>query len=214
MDQVAHRQHGADRVTEDVVDIDEGRLALQQGIGEFIVFHEIERMRLYRISLQLAITEWSSLARDLLATTGVCVDNVARRLPLPERFPWQCKPGPLAGAGGKWSSFGHFPPHRAFSRRVFGGQLSAGFGRNGVIMRQSSPETGALGFLVWRGGLEAVASLGEAALYMERGVARLHLPHAIPEVVATSAPGRAVDEIVDHHILRGRGYPWIQARKG
>lgn len=56
------------------------------------------------------------------------------------------------------------------------------------------------------GSLDVILRDGRFALFTHDGTAHLRLGSALPEAVVTACKGKALDEVVDHPLLSGRGY--------
>lgn len=148
-----------------------------------------------------AVAGASPLALDLLAHWGLDPDGLVSRLrPRGDWRRWICgaRP-PEVPSSTRWSLGA--PPDRAGREAE-----RDAFLYGGLVVREWGDPEGAVGIRLSPAGLEVGARIGPVHLRTLGGVATATTALAIPAAIRAAAPGRAVEQIFDHPVLRGRGY--------
>lgn len=184
---------------------DPAKTVAEDAVDRFLDFEATERNRLYRLYLQTTVTKVSQLATDLAGHNGLTLGDVARRLPLPDTWPWRPGTRPAMVTTGRWRPIGS-------AVRLKGSLSSSRFrswprlGRFAAHIRPFGDDAGELAFAAVDDTLEAVARLGSCIVQTFQGVGRLLLPEPLPETFVAALPGRLLDDLVRHPVLTGRGY--------
>lgn len=151
-----------------------------------------------RSYLRSTVTTMSALIPQVLLIEGVEIDWVIHAL----------------RASGTWSSGASADPGNAASDRNAGLDGGDAATRVQVGGHQSSaripcarPERTRIGIEVVGSRLELRVESETCMLSTIAGLGQVTLSFRLPESLATACPGRSLDDVVDHRLLRGRGFP-------
>lgn len=202
MDELDHRPPGAGRVT---TGGDPAGRWLDLAINRHLVQTEVERIRLYRLKLQITVGRVSPLAVDLAAHAGFQLDVVSCRLRPPPSWPWSA----LTARGDRmanrrWRPIGTSTGIKGMNASVPGAWPRLAHGA--ALMLPASDRRGELAYVVSGNVLEAVTRMGDCILQTDQGIARVLLDDRLPETLVAALPGRSLDDLFDHPVLTGRGY--------
>ncbi len=179
--------------------------ALGRAVDRFLLYGEIETLRLHRLKLQVEVDRISPLAVDLAAHGGFALDDIARRLP-PLAFPSRGvgKSRPSRAVDARWRPVGT----SAFKKGLHAPMAATWphVGRTGAWMRSSDDPGGELVYAVSRGVLEAGARFGNCIVQTDHGIGRILLGGPLPDTLVAALPGRSLDVLLGHPVLSGRGY--------
>lgn len=158
----------------------------------------VEAAAAFRAELGVIVRSASSLLISLLAIDGLTLD-VAVTLIEPGR-PWPRQPR-LAGR-----SFGHRVSNHLL-RYYIAGTPAGRSAEPPVSQHTFYREDGDyLTMKVVAHSLELEARIAPLWLETRFGELRVQLDEALPETIAIACVGRLIEEVVDHHAWRGRGW--------
>lgn len=171
--------------------------AVSSRIDDFLHRFAHEREALYRAWLRANVTYASPLLLDLVALEGLDLDEVIGAMKPPPG--WPTLPAHSARHSMALKLAIHLGPRRdrAFHRATV---------RGGVRFRSPDDPGGAFGFWPARDAFCVRRDFEPCSLVVIGADARLRLPSGIPDTLLCAAPGRRLDEIVDHPLFIGRGY--------
>lgn len=154
------------------------------------------RLTAFRSYLRSTVTRMSALIPDVLRTEGVEIDWMIHAL----------------RASGTWSAAASANPGDAACDRTVapdgGGaapSMRARHDGSASIVRDR-PGRSRIGIEVVGGRLELRVESKACVLSTIAGLGQITLTSRLPEALAMACEGRTVDDVVDHDLLRGRGF--------
>lgn len=159
------------------------------------------RLAVYRTHHAATALSASPLALDLLDHLGLDADALCLQLrPEGTWWPWLCGPRPVLAArfAGRWKGHAAPPPDPAHDR--------CSFLHGGLPIRRRRHGDGPLGIRLSPAGLEIAGAMGPVRFRTSGGRALLWCRAPVPATVLVCCEGRPVDALLDHPVLRGRGY--------
>lgn len=180
--------------------------ALRRALDEAVTIErmaEAARLQSYRAYLQATVGFVSPILLNAIARVDIPIDDVADLLRPPRGWPRR-DPGAQSYRQAAAAGLFEAAETRAASAEVLDARVARG-GRGGALHL----ETRALGLLVVRvvgRSLEVALRLRASSISSIGGVGRLRTDRLLPETVTMDCIGRPVSEIVDHPLLRGRGW--------
>lgn len=155
-------------------------------------------LAIYRAHHALAATSASPLALDVLAHDGVDAHALVEALrPGGDWRRWICGAWPPKAC--RYARWAQVPSPGEDEERDL-------FLHGCLVLREWGDPDGALGIRLSPAGLEIGARIGPLHLRTVGGVATITTGLEFPEAAKTAAVGRALEDVFDHAILRGRGY--------
>lgn len=193
-----------DRDPRDTQDVTAASVALQ--IANFLGRTELERLQLFRLHLQTAITRVPPLLLDLAALEDISLTSATALVYPPQDWP-----------GRPFSDFSPVPIWRSLQkktwRQVSGRREAMRFERMfanpGVIIRKFNNPRGRFGIRPCRTVLGFSAGIGSSVLTAFGSTGILKLADQLPETLIASLEGYRLGDIVEHPIFAGRDY-WIR----
>lgn len=160
----------------------------------------LQELEAFRQYLRDGVRSASPLLTDAVAAGMLDLQDVLRRM----------RPAPSGQAGGsvgwnlsRWQFRLAGRPPGEISSRGFEGRHRWMAAR----LRGEHDPRGRLGVRLDAGTLAIELGVGRDVITTHGGEMRLHLRHAIPEVLVNAIVGRPIDDLISHPLLDGRDYP-------
>lgn len=186
------------------------RARLREAMRRFASHTEEERLRLFRLHLQLTVSRVSPLAVDLLAYAGTSLAEASAGLVPPPTWPRALLKAHDDGFDADPWSGGRR------SVTVNGSSL-----RRAIRLAMLNPPRRPIGtvgndlsLMAVGDRIEVTAALAGCRLQTYGGMASLLLAQTLPETIVAAAPGRPIDALIAHPVFDGRGYPVYDVRDG
>ncbi|WP_242121941.1 hypothetical protein [Sphingomonas lacusdianchii] len=156
--------------------------------------------RIFRDHVGATVRTVSPLVLDACEAEGLDLDEAVEGVRYDDyRYAWSGGPASMRGLAS--------PPARsATSGMPTRIELLSRFRRCGVVVRGRDDPLGALGFRIGAACLEISMLTSGARMVSSNGGLYLTLDGPVPETLRMAAPGRCIDDLVEHALLSGRGY--------
>lgn len=174
-------------------------------IRDFMESSDRERLRLFRLYLQMTVTRVSPIVVDLAAFVGSDFATIAEDLAPPRSWPELLVVRGSADVRSGDASSG-LPRMRLASSVLNAASLRS--------RRPSGRRAANASLLVAAGTIDTRLVARGCAIRTRGEVADILLPTAVPDTVVAALPGRPIDVLLSHPLLDGRGYVVKRARSG
>lgn len=179
-----------------------GKLAVEVGLEHALdnVFDRpghVER-EIWRAAQAELVMGASPIALDLLAGEGMDPSKASRRITPNGPWPaWLCGPRPLLARSfaRRWKRASAPPRDERHDRLAFL--------EGGLVLRRRDNPSGALGVRLSGGALNVGARIGPVWI---RTNGALAVADPLPAVLLAACAGRPLDRLLDHPVVRARGY--------
>lgn len=176
-------------------------------IADFLVRTEQERQALFQLHLKSAVDRIPSLLLDLAELERISLPATISLMRPPQQWPWL----PLA-----ISQVGLSLRHRmargwpVLNPTIDASRFARAFGNPGIVVRDVLHPLGRFGIRPNGRVLGFTAAIGPCLVSSFGSLTALRLPEALPETLMTAMPGRQLDRLIDHPVLRGKDYRVIR----